>query len=70
MTPSPRTKRNGICRLFVCGQSGIDIIVIVTMSMVVYLDDFFVRLVVNLYGGDGLLNVTQDHVEVLIIGLC
>ena len=32
-------------------------------------DDFLLRLLVDLLGGDGLLDVAEDEVEVLVVGL-
>ncbi len=34
-----------------------------------YLDPFLVRLGVNIHGGDGLLHLGEDDVEVLVVGL-
>ena len=38
-------------------------------NSVAYFDDFFVRLLVNLCGGDGLNNIAEHNVQMLVIRL-
>lgn len=79
MTPSPRTNRKGTVRFCVCGEGprGQQVMLgpvghagICCCSLAAaHLDDLLVCLIVNLHGGDGLLGVAQDHVQVLVVSL-